>query len=96
MCDKGEFASGRKLGVPPDLFIGATANPFVPPHRDRVANLDQRLEGKRVCIETIQALRQIEGDAGVHVMGHKNEDMLAEIIVESLPGLGPDKNRGMD
>ncbi|MCC0003498.1 MAG: methylenetetrahydrofolate reductase C-terminal domain-containing protein [Methylobacteriaceae bacterium] len=28
MRDKGEFASGRKLETPPDLFIGATANPF--------------------------------------------------------------------
>ena len=48
---------------------------------------DQRLEGKRVCIETIRALAQIEGVAGVHVMGHRNEDVLAEIIRES--GLGP-------
>jgi methylenetetrahydrofolate reductase (NADPH) len=160
MCDQGQFASGRKLDTPPDLFIGATANPFVPPYRDRVANLekkivagarfiqtqfcfdlemfedfmravrerelhrrarlivgvgtlgsakalawmaahvpgvhvparlleriagakDQRLEGKRVCIETIRALAQIEGVAGVHVMGHRNEDVLAEIILES-------------
>ena len=31
MRDKGEFASGRKLETPPDLFLGATANPFAPP-----------------------------------------------------------------
>src|ERR1035437_9055849 len=157
MCDRGEYASGRKLQTPPDLFIGATANPFVPPYRDRVANLekkilagarfiqtqfcfdvgifedfmqevrqrelqhraklivgvgtlgsakalawmaahvpgvhvppellariaaapDQKAEAKQVCIETIQALARIEGVAGVHVMGHKNEDTLAEII----------------
>ena len=48
---------------------------------------DQRLEGKRVCIEIIQALAKIEGVAGVHVMGHRNEDVLAEIILESR--LGP-------
>jgi methylenetetrahydrofolate reductase (NADPH) len=36
-----------------------------------------------VCIEIIRALSQIEGVAGVHVMGHRNEDVLAEIIVES-------------
>jgi 5,10-methylenetetrahydrofolate reductase len=165
MCDQGEYASGRKLEVPPDLFIGATANPFVPPYRDRVANLekkivagarfiqtqfcfdvemfedfmqevrqrelqhhariivgvgtlgsakalawmaahvpgvhvprgllerigsakDQRVEGKRVCIETIRVLTRIEGVAGVHVMGHRNEDVLAEIIVESGIGRG--------
>ena len=160
MCDQGEFASGRKLQKAPELFIGATANPFVPPYRDRVANLekkivagarfiqtqfcfdvemfegfmrevrrrelhrrasilvgvgtlgsakalawmaghvpgvhvpgklleriaaadDQRLEGKRVCVEIIRALAQIEGVAGVHVMGHRNEDVLAEIIAEA-------------
>ena len=29
------------------------------------------------------AARQIEGVAGVHVMGHRNEDVLAEIIERS-------------
>jgi 5,10-methylenetetrahydrofolate reductase len=159
MCDRGEFASGRKLQNAPDLFIGATTNPFVPPFTDRIANLekkiaagarfiqtqfcfdvpmledfmrqvrarglhhrayfivgvgtlgsakalawmannvpgvyvppallariaaapDQKAEAKQVCIETIQALARIEGVAGVHVMGHKNEDTLAEIITE--------------
>jgi 5,10-methylenetetrahydrofolate reductase len=54
---------------------------------ERIAGADdQRLEGKRVCIETIRALTRIEGVAGVHVMGHRNEDVLAEIIVES--GIG--------
>ena len=162
MCDQGEFASGRKLQTAPDLFVGATANPFVPPFVDRVANLekkivagarfiqtqfcfdvamfeafmlevrrrglherahlivgvgtlssakalawmaahvpgvhvpagvlerigrapDQRLEGQRVCIETIAALRDIEGVAGVHVMGHRNEDALASILRHAFP-----------
>jgi 5,10-methylenetetrahydrofolate reductase len=160
MCDQGEFASGRKLETPPDYFIGATANPFVPPYGDRIANLekkivagarfiqtqfcfdlklleafmlevrqrelhkrahiiigvgtlssakalkwmsthvpgvhvpeqlltrigraeDQRLAAKSACIETIRNLACIEGVAGVHVMGHRNEDTLAEIIIES-------------
>jgi methylenetetrahydrofolate reductase (NADPH) len=157
MCDQAQFASGRKLQVAPALFIGATANPFVPPHIDRVANLekkiaagarfiqtqfcfdlrlleefmrevrlrglhrrahiivgvgtlasaralewmarhvpgvhvpaqlvrriagaaDQAAEGKRACIELISDIRKVEGVAGVHVMGHKNEDVLAQII----------------
>lgn len=159
MCDRGEFASGRRLQGPPDLFIGATANPFVPPYTDRIANLekkvvagarfiqtqfcfdltlfenfmrearrrqlhrrahiivgvgtlnsakalgwmarhvpgvhvptallsrieaaaDQQAEAKACCIETIQALAGIEGVAGIHVMGHKNEEVLADIIFE--------------
>ncbi|MBV6475609.1 MAG: methylenetetrahydrofolate reductase [Rhodocyclaceae bacterium] len=160
MCDRGEYASGRKLDTPPDFFVGATANPFVPPHADRIANLekkiaagarfiqtqfcfdvpllesfmkevrrrglhcrasivvgvgtlgsaralrwmaahvpgvhvperllariaaatDQKAETKRACIEIVRAVAAIEGVAGVHLMGHRNEDVLAEIIVES-------------
>lgn len=160
MCDQGEFASGRKIATPPDFFIGATANPFVPPYGDRIANLEKKItagarfiqtqfcfdlelfedfmrevrrrelhkrahfivgvgtlgsakalkwmadhvpgvhipapvlerigraenqkeEGKRFCIEMMRSLAEIEGVAGVHVMGHKNEALLAEIIAES-------------
>ena len=160
MRDKGEFASGRKLETPPDLFLGATANPFAPPYDDRIDNLeakieagaqfiqtqfcfdldllrrfmdaagrrglhrrahiivgvgtlssvkamrwmahhvpgvhipesvlvriagagDQKAEGLAILVETIQALRGIEGVAGVHLMGHRNEATLAEAIVRS-------------
>jgi methylenetetrahydrofolate reductase (NADH) len=160
MRDRAVFTSGRKLEVPPNLFLGATANPFAPPQRDRVANLamkvaagaqfiqtqfcfdieafaafmrearerelhkrctiivgvgilstakalrwmaehvpgvhipeslltrigsaaDQKAEGKRVLIEMIHRLADIEGVAGVHLMGHKNERVLAEAIVEA-------------
>lgn len=159
MCDRGEFASGRKLQTAPDLFIGATANPFVPPFSDRIANLekkilagarfiqtqfcfdlrlfddfmnevrrrglerrahiivgvgtlgsaralrwmgnnvpgvhvprallgriegaaDQAREARKVCIETIQAVAAMPGVAGIHLMGHRNEGVLAEIIAE--------------
>lgn len=160
MRDRGTFASGRKLDSPPNLFIGATANPFVPPYRERIINLekkidagaqfiqtqfcfdlelledfmrevrarelhkrariivgvgtlgsaralqwmaahvpgvhvpeatlrriaaarDQKDEGRRVCLEIIRALTQIDGVAGVHLMGHKNEGVLADIIAAS-------------
>ncbi|MCK2094822.1 methylenetetrahydrofolate reductase C-terminal domain-containing protein [Thauera aromatica] len=160
MCDRGEFASGRKLEQAPDLFIGATVNPFVPPYVDRVANLekkiragarfiqtqfcfdvdrfadfmtevrrrglhrqahilvgvgtlgsakalrwmannvpgvfipeallarieaapDQKAEAKQACIEIIRAVTAIEGVAGVHLMGHRNEAVLARIIVDA-------------
>ena len=157
MVDHGQFASGRPLEHPPRLFIGATANPFVPPFGDRVANLekkilagarfiqtqfcfdvgllelfmqevrarglhrkasiivgvgtmrtakalrwmaghvpgvhvpeamlrrieaaeDQAAAASELCVETIREVRAIEGVAGVHVMGHRNEAALAEII----------------
>jgi len=160
MRDRGTFASGRKLDVAPNLFLGATANPFVPPFRDRIANLErkidagaqfiqtqfcfdvptladfmrevrarelhrrcaiivgvgilssakslrrmaqhvpgvhipesvlarvacadnQKAEAKTVLIETIRAVSEIEGIAGVHLMGYRNDDMLAEVIEQS-------------
>ena len=52
MCDQGQYASGRKLEMPPDLFIGATANPFVPPYRDRVANLEKKIVAGARFIQT--------------------------------------------
>ena len=160
MRDAGTFASGRKLAVAPNLFIGATANPFVPPYRDRIANLEkkidagaqfiqtqfcfdvpmladfmdevrarelhkrctiivgvgtlssakslrrmvqhvpgvdipetvlrrisgadnQKAEAKAVLVETMRAVGDIEGVAGVHLMGYRNDEVLAEAITES-------------
>lgn len=164
MRDKGEFASGRKLEAPLDIFIGATCNPFAPPFQDRVDNLelkiragarfiqtqfcfdlemmerfmervrarglhrkariiagvgmlpsakglafmarnvpgvhvppalierigsaaDQKAEGVAVAVELIQGLRRIEGIGGFHLMGHRNEQMLVDIIQQS--GIAP-------
>jgi 5,10-methylenetetrahydrofolate reductase len=160
MRDAGVFASGRRLEVPPDLFLGATANPFAPPFGDRVVNLAKKVdagaafvqtqfcfdvamlerfmrevrarglharaailvgvgtlaspralrwmgahvpgvhvpewllrrledaadpvaEAVRACVETIDAVMSIDGVRGVHLMGHRNETMLAEIIAAS-------------
>ncbi len=40
-------------------------------------------EGKRICTEIIQEVREIEGVAGVHVMAYRQEELVAEIIEES-------------
>jgi 5,10-methylenetetrahydrofolate reductase len=41
---------------------------------------DQKAEGRRICIETIQAVREIPGVSGVHVMAYRQEEAVAEII----------------
>jgi methylenetetrahydrofolate reductase (NADPH) len=51
----------------------------------------QRDEGKRICIEIIQQVREIEGVAGVHVMAYRQEELVAEIIEEA--GLLPRQKR---
>ena len=44
-------------------------------------------EGKRICIEIIQQVREIAGVAGVHVMAYRQEEAVADIVVRS--GLFP-------
>ena len=160
MRDEGTFLSGRKLDVPPRVFLGAASNPFVPPYdfrpirlakkiaagaqfvqtqycfdiellkrfmtRVRDMGLHERcyilvgvgplaspraarwirsnvpgvhipdavierldgaekpkLEGKQVCIELIQQIKEIEGVAGVHVMAYRQEELVSEIITQS-------------
>ena len=168
MRDQGQFLSGRKLTVPPRVFLGAAENPFAPPHDFRVLRLakkisagaqfvqtqycfdlpllkifmtkardmgldkkcfilvgvgplasakaarwmranvagvhipdsiivrlegaaDQKREGRRICIEMIQALHEEPGVAGVHVMAYRQSRCVAEIVRESgvLRGRAP-------
>ncbi len=170
MRDRGMFLSGRKITDPPQLFIGAVSNPFVPPYDWRAQRLAKKIEagadfiqsqycfdvprfrqfmrqvcdlglhkkvfylvgvgplrsdktaefmrtrvpgihipdeiverlhktppqkkreeGKRICVEIIQQVREIEGVAGVHVMAYRQEELVAEIIEEA--GLLPRPRR---
>lgn len=160
MRDGSQFQSGRKITCAPRLFLGAAANPFVPPYDfrplrlakkieagaqfiqtqycfdvdrferymssvralglhkkafilvgvgplasaraadwirrnvpgvhipdavvDRLAKSEnQKEEGKRICIEIMQRVSDIEGVSGVHVMAYRQEEMVAEIIQQS-------------
>ena len=160
--DQGHFLSGRQLDVRPKFFLGAAANPFIPPYDFRplrmakkveagaeffqtqycfdfprlcqfmnaarelglherafilvgvgplrsakaaewmrshvpgvvipddvirrlkgVSSDRQREEGKRICIEIIQQVREVKGVSGVHVMAYRQEELVAEIIEEA-------------
>jgi methylenetetrahydrofolate reductase (NADPH) len=160
MRDESQFESGRKITGAPRLFLGAAANPFVPPFDFRPLRLakkieagaqfiqtqycfdierfrqfmssvrdlglhekafilvgvgplasaraaewirknvpgvhipdaiverlaksrNQREEGKRICVEIMQQVRDIEGVSGVHVMAYRQEELIAEIIQQS-------------
>ncbi len=41
------------------------------------------LEGRQICIELIQEMREIKGVSGVHVMAYRQEETVAEIIQKS-------------
>ncbi len=44
---------------------------------------DQKREGKRICVEMIQQLRELHGIAGVHVMAYRQEEYVSDIVHES-------------
>jgi methylenetetrahydrofolate reductase (NADPH) len=162
MRDQGNFLSGRKISEPPRLFLGAAANPFVPPYDWRPLRLAKKIEaganfiqtqycydvarfrefmqrladmgldekvyllvgvgplrseraaefmrskvpgvvipdeiitrlrktppsqkqaeGKRICVEIIQEVKEIKGVSGVHVMAYRQEELVAEIIEQA-------------
>ncbi len=162
MRDERVFLSGRKITSELSLFLGAAANPFVPPYDWRAKRLAKKIaagaqfiqtqycfdiprfqeymrqvrdmglhekvyilagvgplrshgaaefmrskvpgvvipdevverlkktpkkrqqeEGKKICMETIQQIREIEGVSGVHIMAYRQEEMVSEIVKES-------------
>ncbi len=166
MRDEAVFMSGRKITTPPCFFLGAAANPFIPPYDWRPQRLAKKIaagaqfiqtqycfdlprfreymaqvrdlgldkqafilagvgplrsagaaefmrnkvpgvvipdqivdrlkktpkekqqeEGKKICIEIIEQVREIEGVAGIHIMAYRQEELVADIV--SQAGLLP-------
>lgn len=44
---------------------------------------DQKKEGKQLCIDIINEVKEIAGVSGVHVMAYRQEEYVAEIVDES-------------
>lgn len=44
---------------------------------------DQKAEGKKICLELLEELSEIEGVAGAHLMAPHGEQAIAEVIAES-------------
>ncbi len=44
---------------------------------------DPKKEGREICVELIQQLREIEGVHGVHIMAYRQEEMVADIVQRS-------------
>ena len=50
----------------------------------RLANASNpKDEGRKLCIELIQEIREIKGVAGIHVMAYRQEEAVAEVIAAS-------------
>jgi len=52
MRDQGKFLSGRKITHPPRVFLGAAANPFVPPVDYRPLHLAKKIAAGAQFIQT--------------------------------------------
>ena len=52
---------------------------------------DQAREGRKICIELIQSMREIRGVSGVHIMAYRQEESVAEVVDKSgiLQGRAP-------
>ncbi|WP_075292803.1 methylenetetrahydrofolate reductase [Pararhizobium arenae] len=62
---------------------------------------DQKKEGKQLCIDIINEVKEIKGVSGIHVMAYRQEEYVAEIVHDSgvLKGRTPwkrERNPGDD
>jgi methylenetetrahydrofolate reductase (NADPH) len=88
MCDRGTFLSGRKISVPPVLFLGAAENPFAPPLNWRAERLAKKVEAGAEFIQTqyvfdVEVFREFM--ARVRDLG-----LLEQVYI--LAGVGPLKS----
>ena len=44
---------------------------------------DQKQEGKNICIELMQEIRELDGVSGLHVMAYRQEETVSEIVHKS-------------
>ncbi len=81
-----KMADWMRNHVPGVVVPDAIINRLKGAHASR-----QQAEGKKLCVEIIQQVREIAGVSGVHVMAYRQEELVAEIIEEA--GLLPRRGR---
>ena len=102
MRDESRLSSGRSLTAPPKVFLGAAANPFVPPLDYRPARLQKKIEAgaqyvqTQYCfdIERLQSYMAQVRDLGLHEkafilvgVGPLASARAARWIREHVPGI---------
>jgi 5,10-methylenetetrahydrofolate reductase len=85
MREERKFLSGRAITSPPRVFLGASANPFAPPHDFRVVNLARKIAAGAEFIQTqycydVPRLRAFVSEA-------RDRGLLEECFL--LAGVGP-------
>ena len=77
----GPFASAKSARWMNENLFGVDVPEQIIKRLEGTEN--QKEESKKICIELIETYRSIQGVKGVHLMGHKKEDVISEIIKES-------------
>jgi len=77
----GPFASAKSAKWMNDNLFGVDVPDEIIKRLEQAK--DQKEESKKICLELIQIFRDLEGVKGIHLMGHKKEEVIAEIIKES-------------
>ncbi len=91
MRDDGEALGGEPLSRPPDLFLGAAANPFADPLAFRVVRLAKKIEAGAQFIQT-QCVYNLERFAAWLGMAH-DRGLTERAFI--LGGVTPLKSAGM-
>ena len=102
MRDDGQFLSGRKLSSPPNVFLGAAANPFAPPFDYRPLRLEKKVAAGAQFVQTqycydmdmFRSYMAAVRDAGTHErvfilagVGPLASARSAEWIRSNVPGI---------
>jgi 5,10-methylenetetrahydrofolate reductase len=77
----GPFASAKSAKWMNENLFGVDVPDQIIKRLEGAEN--QKAESKKICIELIESFRNIHGVKGVHLMGHKKEEVISEIIKES-------------
>jgi methylenetetrahydrofolate reductase (NADPH) len=91
MRDEGKFLGGDDIARPPQMFVGAAANPFADPFEIRVPRLAKKAAAGAEFIQT-QCIYNL--DKFEHWIGRARDRGLTE-KVHILAGLTPMKSAGM-
>ena len=77
----GPFASAKSAKWMNDNLFGVDVPDEIIKRLE--SSKDPKEESKKICIELIESYRNINGVKGVHLMGHKKELAISEIIKDS-------------
>lgn len=91
MRDEGKFLSGDEIKLPPNLFVGAAANPFADPFKIRVPRLAKKIAAGAEFIQTqcVYNLEKFE----LWMKGVVERGLHEKVFI--MPGITPMRSVGM-